>query len=463
MKAFRRAAAAAALAAFVGGACTFSRDVTVRSHLLMKPLPQGWVNSFNLEERLKLGYVPEVAAFLASTADKGVERTRTLKVLGQALLEKGDARAAVPLLERAFAEEGRFSERGQVAWLLAQAHYWLDDFSESARWVEVARSHGLILPDGWLAFLRSAGPEPIYGGAVAGTRINELMAFSKPRVPRVTVKVNDVESEQMVFDTGASISLLTESAARRLGIEVVPGAKAGAYGLHRVEIEMGFGWAKNVRIGTAILTHVPFGILPDGALTFGSEASGQVRFDGVLGADLLKEFDWSLRYQERRILGVRLEKGLRRGSPNQNLFFRRLKPMVRASLNQTPWFLFLLDTGSEPTIVTRSGLMRAPTKGSEASYPMTLEGIGKSRVSWGKLSNVTVGVEKYMVQFADIVVKEDAEGLEDGILGSSFLANFDVTVRFSTMTVSLDRPLDRFLKAQELQETGAPIVPPSLF
>jgi predicted aspartyl protease len=259
----------------------------------------------------------------------------------------------------------------------------------------------------------------------------------------------------MVFDTGASLSLLTESAAARMGVERVEGATASAVGLHRAEIPMGFGWARTVRIGDLTLEHVPFGILPDDALTFG--ASGiPYSFDGVLGVHLLKELDWHLDYENRQVRAVRLVPGMRRGSRAQNVFFRRLKPMVRASLNQEPWFLFLLDTGSEPTMLTRHGVERAHFFGSGATYPMTLEGIGQSRVSWGKLSKVTVGVERYMVRFADIIVKEEGEGIEDGVLGSSFLANFDVAIRFSTMTMSLERPIDRKLREQAAAAEGSP-------
>jgi hypothetical protein len=87
---------------------------------------------------------------------------------------------------------------------------------------------------------------------------------------------------------------------------------------------------------------------------------------------------------------------------------------------------------------------------------MTLEGIGQSRVSWGKLSKVTVGVEKYMVRFADIIVKEEGEGIEDGVLGSSFLGNFDVAIRFSTMTLKLERTVDRRLREQDEAAQGRP-------
>lgn len=450
----RRSWAAILLAAGIA-ACTFSREVSVHGHQLLKPLPGGLVNSVNMEDQLRRGMIPEVLEFMAGPGGRTVDSTRGARVAGRALLERGDFTGALPLLERAHAEEGRLQDRAATAWAVAQAYYWLGRFAESARWVKTARAQGLLIPEGWVAFLESAGAEPLYGGAPAGARLVAKMEYGRPRIPRLLASVNGMDADSMVFDTGASLSLLAESAAVRMRVERVEGATASAVGLHRTEIPMGFGWAKTVRIGDLTLEHVPFGILPDDALTFG--ASGiPYTFDGVLGVHLLKELDWLVEYEVRQVRAVRLPPGMRRGSREQNVFFRRLKPMIRASMNQEPWFLFLLDTGSEPTMLTRSGIQRAHLFRGEATYPMALEGIGQSRVSWGKLSKVTIGVEKYMVRFADIIVKEEGDGIEDGVLGSSFLANFDVAIRFSTMTLKLETPVDRRLREQAEAAGGHP-------
>ena len=63
-----------------------------------------------------------------------------------------------------------------------------------------------------------------------------------------------------------------------------------------------------------------------------------------------------------------------------------------------------------------------------------------------------------MVRFADIIVKEEADGIEDGVLGSSFLANFDATIRFSTMTLKLERPVDRRVR-EDGRGAGGPALP----
>ena len=149
----RRPTRAGILLAAGIAACTFSREISVHPHQLLKPLPGGLVNSFNMEEQLKRGMIPEVLEFLAGPGGKAVDSTRGARIAGRALLERGDFAGALPLLERAHAEEGRQQDRAETAWAAAQACYWLGSFEQSARWVRTARSEGLVIPEGWVAFL----------------------------------------------------------------------------------------------------------------------------------------------------------------------------------------------------------------------------------------------------------------------------------------------------------------------
>ena len=445
----KRAGAGLLLAALGALACTFSREIAVLPHQLVSPLPIGLVNSFNAEEQLARGYILEVAEFLSSGGGRSLDAVRFDRLSGQVLLERGDFRGAAPRLERALAGTGRASERAELAWLLSQGSYWEGEFSAAGRWGRVAQREGKRVPDGWLVFLESQSRRVPYGGESADERFSLPVAFGRPNLLRLAVRVNGRAPEEMVLDSGASLSLLTESAAERLGVTFVPGATASAKGLHATDVPMRLGWVDSLRLGDVTLTDVPVGVLPDGTLTFETAALGVFRLNGVLGVHVMKEFDWRLAYGDRLVHARRLDRRVVRGSKDQNLFFRRMKPMARASINGQPWSLFLLDTGSEPSMVTRGGLRKTPLFENEATYPVTLEGIGKSRVSWAKISNVTVGVGAYMVRFRDIVVKEEADGIEDGILGESFLSPFDVEIRFGAMKLSLENPLQRRLRASE--------------
>ncbi len=403
------------------------------------------MNSRNVEEQLQHGYIPEVSEFLAGPDGRGLEPVRRDRLSGQVLLERGDFRGAAARLEHALSGTRRGSDLADLAWLLSQAAYWDGDFPSAGRWGRVSQREGKRVPDGWLVFLESQGARVLYGGAAAGERLSLPVGFGRPNLLRVPVRVNGRPAEDMVLDSGASLSLLTESAAARLGVTIVPGAKAVAKGLHEGDVPMRLGWVDSVRVGDLTLTDVPVGVLPDGTLTFETTSSGVFRLNGVLGVHLMKELDWRIEFADRLVHAQRLDRRIVRGSKDQNLFFRRMKPMVRASLDGQPWSLFLLDTGSEPSMITRGGLRKTHLFDPEATYPITLEGIGQSRVSWSKISNVTVGVSAYMVRFKDIVVKEESSGIEDGILGASFLSPFDVEIRFGTMTLVLENPLDRHL------------------
>ena len=439
----RRAGPAFFVAVLGALACTFSGDFTVLPHQLQKPVPSGLVNSFNAEEQLQRGYIPEVAEFLSGAGGRSLDAVRFDRLSGQVLLERGDFRGAAPRLERALAGTGRGSDRAEIAWLLSQGAYWGGDFSNAGRWGHLAQREGKLVPDGWLVFLESQSTRALYGGEPAGERLSLPVDFGKPNLLRLPVRVNGRAPEEMVLDSGASLSLLTESAAARMGVTFVPGATAFAKGLHATDLPMRLGWVDSLRLGDVTVTDVPVGILPDGTLTFETASSGVFRLNGVLGAHFMKEFDWRIYFGDRLVQARRLDRHLARGSKDQNLFFRRMKPMARASLNGQPWSLFLLDTGAEPSMITRGGLRKTRLYETEAAYPVTLEGIGKSRVSWAKISNVTVGVGAYMVRFKDIVVKEEANGIEDGILGASFLSPFDVEIRFGAMTLALENPVER--------------------
>ena len=434
----RRAAAVLVLLG-VAGACTFSREKLVMRQDAVLSLPPGVVGPLNVDEKLQRGFIPEVVAFLTGPDGRKVDPEKGARVLLQAKLETGDFAVAEVIANWLLARPLRLETRAEVEWLRSQAAYWRGDFGAAARAAEASRAAGRGVPEGWIAFLRSGESRKLYDGASAGDRSTLRFLYGRPNLLRIAVRVNGEAAGGVILDSGASLSLLTEAAAARLGIETVEGAVAPARGLHQREIPMRLGWARTVTLGTFTLRDVPFGILPNDALTFETEALGLFAPDGVLGVHLMKEFDWRIEIGERRLQAIRLDREIRRGGPDQNLFFRRMKPMVRVSFNRQPWSLFLLDTGSEPTMVTPEGLVANQYTGYEPSAPITLEGIGKTQVSWSKVSDITLGLGRWAVWFKNLVVNEGGDSIGDGIVGMSFLSSFDLELRFSRMTLTLEK------------------------
>ena len=194
-----------------------------------------------------------------------------------------------------------------------------------------------------------------------------------------------------------------------------------------------------LEVGGFAVKNVPVMMMPDDALLFVT-SRGEFPVPMVLGLHLIKQFRVGLDYGARRMTLSRMDfRGAGR-DPGQNLFVARGRLFARTAINNYGWYEMLLDTGSEPTMLTTSGVLRAKLSASGKYYPRTLYGLGKSQAEWARVDSVTVGVSDYAVKFQSLVVKEDEGALEDGILGNSFLQNFRVLLDFKAMRVALERP-----------------------
>src|SRR5207237_3310792 len=99
------------------------------------------------------------------------------------------------------------------------------------------------------------------------------------------------------------------------------------------------------------LRGVPVMVMPDEALSF-ETSRGPFPVPAVLGLHLLKEFATEIDYPARRLRMTRAEFRLRKRDSAQNLFVARGRIVARASINGGGFYPFLLDTGSEPTLMS---------------------------------------------------------------------------------------------------------------
>jgi hypothetical protein len=160
----------------------------------------------------------------------------------------------------------------------------------------------------------------------------------------------------------------------------------------------------------------------------------------VLGLHLVKQFRMGLDYGRRRLTLTREDPRGAGRDPDQNLFVARSRIFVRTSIDKSGWYQLLLDTGSEPTMLTSNGVRRAGLKASNKFYPKKLYGLGKSEAAWSRVDSVVIGLSGFGVRFRSLPIKEDDGALEDGILGNSVFKNFLVTIDFKRMRIDLKSP-----------------------
>jgi predicted aspartyl protease len=394
---------------------------------------------FNPEEALGRGeYLELETLFRAMPPSELESNTGYLAAYGKALLARGDLDAALPLLNKAIAKESRPSRRGELEWALAQAYIFWDEPSLALEFAQAARSDGYGLLAGYLNFLEAIRDLPLYAGPAEGESHTVGFSMQGFDLIRVPVGVNG-NASAAILDTGAAYTIVTQSFAKSVGVREIPDSKAYGRGLHTKEFPLTFGVIDRLDFVDFAIQNVPVMLMPDDALLF-ETSRGAFPVPMVVGLHLIKQFRVSLDYAGKRIGLTRVDfRGAGR-DPGQNLFVARGRLFARASINSYGWYEMLLDTGSEPTMLTSGGVVRAKLSASGKFYPKTLYGLGKSQAAWARVDSVTIGLADYGVRFENLVVKEDDGALEDGILGNSFLQNFRVGLDFQRMLLTLERP-----------------------
>lgn len=427
-------AAAALLAAGLGCTAVFNGvqvfvlpDEDVRApQVLFKP-----------EEGLQRGYFPELQKYLEELPPEELQRSAAqLSLYGKLLLARGDSERAWRVLERARDLESKTSRRAEIEWALSQGAILWNDFRSAHEYAESAVSDGYGLVPGFLRFLSALVDVPVYAGSPLGETHSSDFQMRDFELIRLPVRVNGVASEAIV-DTGAVYSIVTQSFARQAGVREIPDSRASGRGLHQKEFPVTFGVLDALEFAGFTLHDVPVMLMPDDALLF-ETSRGPFPVPAVLGLHLLKEFTIEIDYRGRRIVWTRADFRLPKRDPDQNLFLYRGRLFVRASINRNGFFPFLLDTGSEPTMMTSVGLSRSRLKSSNVLAPRKVQGLGKSRVEWGRIGEITIGIGGFGVRFRDLIVRESDAAFEDGVVGTSFLENFRVRIDFSRMTLRLE-------------------------
>ena len=432
-----RISAALTAAAIGFSACT-SPDLSVQV------LPTGEIHppaslGFNPEEALGRGEYLELESLSRAMPREEFEANPAyLAAYGKALLARGDLDAALPWIHKAIDRENRPARRGELEWALAQAYIFWDEAELALEFAQAARRDGYGLVPGYLNFLEAIKELPLYDGPAAGESHEGAFSMQGFDLIRIPVGVNGSESAA-ILDTGAAYTILTQSFARSVGVREIPDSQAFGRGLHAKEFPLTFGVIDRLEFVGFEVKNVPVMVMPDDALQF-ETSRGPFPVPMVLGLHLIKQFRVGLDYAARNISLVRIDfRGAGR-DPGQNLFVARGRLFARTSINRYGWYEMLLDTGSEPTMLTSNGVVRAKLSVTGKFYPKTLYGLGKSQAEWARVDSVTIGISGYAVKFQGLVVKEDEGALEDGILGNSFFQNFRVSLDFQKMKVTLERP-----------------------
>ena len=240
------------------------------------------------------------------------------------------------------------------------------------------------------------------------------------------------------FDTGAELSVLTESEAKRFGLRVRP-TSAQVTDVNGTRVNTQIAVADELSIGSIRIKHVAFLVLPDNQPPFSEQSSGTSGLIGIPVLLALQTFVWGA--DKSFEIGI---KSSPKSAPHAALCFDGNRPVVQVVYDKQA-LAFALDTGATntdlypPFASAFPALIRSAIKTD--SYKM--EGVGGAKyMEAATLESLKFSIGGFPATLKSVGVllkpTTDASRFFAGNLGIDLLQQaHKTTFDFKTMTLSL--------------------------
>lgn len=256
----------------------------------------------------------------------------------------------------------------------------------------------------------------------------------------------------LTVDTGATLTVLDPSAARRLGLDVRDTAASAHVGVASEATRLAIARGVTIRLGDAPpFSPAPVYVLPVRAA---EDALGH-RIDGILGADFLQRFVVDFDYRHDVIRLFRPDRPPAMLAAPVFVGFRgnvlTTTATVRLTDAEQVATRLLVDTGSSSGVSLNTPFVRhhrledrggsePGRRGFELSVAIGINGVTARRVM--PIAGVQVGGMDMAVP--KIALSRDTVGLSastefDGILGAAVLSAFRVVIDFPHQRLWLER------------------------
>lgn len=276
----------------------------------------------------------------------------------------------------------------------------------------------------------------------------------------VQTRVNNSKPLSFILDTGASGTVISERAAKDLGLKLEGQAGASTQG---GEIEAAFvknaglRLSKNIKLSNLTLAAIRLN---------GLEAGTGIEIDGILGYEIFNRYVVEIDYVSRlvKFYEPRNYKYAGRGKKIP-VTIEDNTPFVRAKISpagqQSFEGQFLIDTGSTGTInfnspfVVRNKLLELVPNTKAITFGALLAGKSSGRI--GRVKEAQFGefvITKPVANFSQDAEGDDAESEIAGIIGSEVLRRFKLVVDYSRKQIIFE-PNRQFSESYEFDMSGA--------
>ena len=218
--------------------------------------------------------------------------------------------------------------------------FTIADVSESGVWN--ARVNAVETPSSIATDAFAPPPEP-NDASLGGIAAVDLIAPIE--YPTVAVSLNGAAPLRFLLDTGGQ-NVISPSAAKHLGIDVVGGGTVGGGGAGLAKVR--YATVRSVRVGAAEMRDQPFIVLD----VHGSP------FDGIIGYELLARFAARIDFRHQRLQLARDGRAFARAGVEVPMVFNERQPQVDGDVDGIPATL-AIDTGSPPAVIVYAPFVRA--------------------------------------------------------------------------------------------------------
>jgi predicted aspartyl protease len=356
-----------------------------------------------------------------------------------------DPRAARdPALAR-IAEHGTLPQREAALAIVAGAGFANGDYAAAARAgrrlaeAQAARGDGRAAETErmWrLAELLAAQPAQRIERAAPGS---VAARTDKVGLPRIDIQVNG-RPQEAVFDTGASLSVLSAETARRLGVTILEQAAEVGNGVQGT-VPVRLGIADRVEVAGTVLRNHPFLIIDDAQLTF-PQVPGGYDIRAIFGLPAMRALG-RMRMEAERLTVLAPEEGAA-GAPNLAASGNQLYVETGVDGRILPLHL---DTGANQTSLTPLYAAAEPARiAGLAAGRVQLASAGGTRAStvatWTDAPLTLAGRTLRLPQLPVRLAGEGPEARDYGTLGSNALRTFQsYTLDLRTMRLELGEPV----------------------
>ena len=244
----------------------------------------------------------------------------------------------------------------------------------------------------------------------------------------------DKESIPLVFDTGASITVIGESLAKK--IKAIPSSDSITGGINTGKIDT---FIKSIipklRIGDSTIENLKLIVVPDDKLEFGIDGKGnRLIVNGFLGWDIIKNFKWTIDPKNKNYTVEKPE-----WYENKGLLYWDNMPIINAKYSNNQMY-FGFDSGHTESMFSKEFIPFLETKEESMDEIVGIGGRVKEDVYLVK--NIKLKISNKEIELNNIsTLKRDLFPTKHfkvmGLLSADIIQNYKCIIDFTNQDFQL--------------------------